>query len=78
MIRLGCANCNNCRYIEEDNVYECRKEKEIDPRIFARVWLDEEDWGRNDEPICECYKEPPQEYDEYWEKYAYQERFLER
>lgn len=57
MIRLGCVNCRHCKYIEEDNIYKCDKEKEIDPDIFDRVWMNDEDWGREDEPICEMYRE---------------------
>lgn len=55
--RLGCLNCRYFKYDTEDKLYICKKEREIDPDVFDRMWINEEDWSRDDEPVCSEYRE---------------------
>ena len=57
MMRMGCNNCSNFKWDEENHLYYCSKEKQIDPDVFDSVWVDEEDWDRNEHPLCSEYKE---------------------
>lgn len=56
-MRHGCIDCMNCRYIEEDNVYECAKEKELDNDTYNKVWFEEHTWENKKDQLCDAYIE---------------------
>lgn len=56
----GCINCVNCQYDEEDNIYFCAKEKELDNNTFNEVWFEENTWDNPKDKLCDAYKEPSQ------------------
>ena len=59
--------------------YECVSQNEdIDEEVIERVWGNNETWSTSEEQICPGYEEAPTEEDDYWDKYAYEERFSER
>ena len=83
MSRCGCENCKFFKCYRGDywtpDEYECTSEcEDITEPIFESVWTDGETWNSSDEPICPGYEDAPTEDDEYWEEYAYKERYSER
>lgn len=90
----GCANCRYCKcyrsnsYWDPDE-YECVGfERDLDieltqdqyDEIAERCWTNDERWADDEEPICPAYEyRPPEDpADEYWAKYAYEERFCKK
>ncbi len=57
MSKMGCYNCVNCEWNESDRIYFCSKEKQVDEEVFDSVWLCEEDWERDEQPLCSEFKE---------------------
>ena len=57
MMRMGCNNCSNFSWDKKNKIYFCSKEKQIDPDTFETMWIDEEDWDRNEKPLCPEYRE---------------------
>ncbi len=89
-MKRGCKDCKYCKcypggYWDPDD-YECvcgykafegMTQEQIDD-TYERAWINGEEWDENEEPICPAYEDAPTEDDEYWEKYAYEERYKER
>ena len=92
-MKCGCTNCRYCKcyssnsYWDPDE-YECVGfERDLDlnltqdqyDEIAERCWTNDEQWDSNEEPICPAYEEnTASPEDEYWEKYAWEERFAEK
>ena len=79
----GCNNCKWCKCYSGDywtpDDYECQSScEDITEEVFQRVWENGEEWKNDEDPICPGYEEASTEYDEYWDKYAYEERYSER
>lgn len=79
----GCNNCRWCKCYRGDywtpDEYDCKSScEDITEEVFQRVWENGEEWKNNEDPICPGYEEAPTEYDEYWERYAYEENRAER
>lgn len=78
----GCGDCKYCRCYRGDywtpDEYECSCPNEIDDDSFIRAWEDGEEWSDCEEPVCPEWKEAPTEYDEYWDRYNYEESHNER
>lgn len=81
-MKHGCNNCKWCKCYKGDywtpDEYECQGGYDIPEDVMQRVWENGEEWSDNEEPICPAYEEAPTEDDEYWEKYAYEERYAEK
>ncbi len=85
-MKCGCSNCKYCkcypgRYWDPDD-YECVStvwdNVVADEEKVRRAWENGEEWEHNEEPLCPGYEEAPTEEDEYWDRYAHEERFSER
>lgn len=82
-MKRGCKDCKYCKcypggYWDPDD-YECISNNEdITEEVFDRVWANGEEWDENEKPICPGYEDAPTVDDEYWEKYTYEERYMER
>ncbi|MBR4377337.1 MAG: hypothetical protein IKP50_00405 [Bacilli bacterium] len=79
-MKCGCENCKHCKVYKGDywtpDDYDCTKADELtmSEEMFVRVWENCETWESGEEPLCEQWEEVT---DEYWDKYAYEERYTE-
>lgn len=85
----GCRNCRWCKCYKGDywtpDDYECvgymRSDKEINltddecDTIFDRVFGDGEEWDDDTEPLCPFWETSKAADEDYWEEYAYKERY---
>lgn len=81
-MEYGCKNCKFCKCYRGDywtpNEYACVvQELDISEENFIKCWENAETWTNSEEPLCNSYEEAPTEEDEYWEEYAYKERYYE-
>lgn len=85
-MRCGCSNCKYCKCYPggrwDPDEYECVSDVWdrviVDEDKVRRVWENCEEWESNEEALCSGWEEAPTEDDEYWDRYAYEERFSER
>lgn len=82
-MKRGCRDCKYCKcypggYWDPDD-YECVSTSDaITEEVIDKVWVNGEEWDENEEPICPGYEDAPTVDDEYWEKYAHEERYREK
>lgn len=85
-MKRGCRDCKYCKCYPggrwDPDDYECVSNVwdriDVDDEAIRRAWEDGEEWEENEDPICPGYEEAPTVDDEYWERYAYEERYMEK